>query len=91
MAAVSEEDGGDSDHSETERKPYEASKDIGKEPGFYFLDMDLFAFNLMYLGQYFSVEVTKNLALFGIVLTDPILWFISTWFGRSSSNRLRFV
>ena len=34
--------------------------------------MDFHAFNLMYLGQYLSVEVTKRLAVFGMVLKNPI-------------------
>ena len=59
--AVSEEAGGENDNSETEHKQSEASNNSIKEPGFYFPDMDLFAFNLMYLGQYLSVESPKIL------------------------------
>ena len=70
--AISEEAGGEINHSETERKPSEVLKNSGKEPGFYFPDMDLFAFNFIYLSQYVSVEVTKNLAVFEMVLTNPI-------------------
>ena len=39
-AAASYEAGGENERSETEHEPYEASKNSGKEPGFYFLDMD---------------------------------------------------
>ena len=51
-AAASKEDNGEIEHYKTKHKPSEAPNNCGKEPGFYFLDMDLFAFNLMYLSQY---------------------------------------
>ena len=89
--AISEEAGGESEYSEKERKPYEASNNSGKEPGFSFPDMGFFAFIFMYLVQYFSVGVTKNLASFGMVLTNPILSFVSTFFDHSSRNRPIFV
>ena len=76
--AVSEESGGESEHSETECEPSDASKNSGKETGFYFSDLDLFAFNLMYLGQNLSVKVTRNIAVFGMVPAKPIFKFIST-------------
>ena len=69
-AVVSEEVGGESEHCETEHKPFEALHNSGKEQGFSFLDMDFFAFNLIYLGQYLSLEVTKNISVFGMVLTN---------------------
>ena len=89
--AVSEEAGGESEHSETEKKTSEASNNIGKEPDISFSGLEFFAFNLMYLGQYFSVEVTKTISVFGMVLIIPILWFVSTCFDHSISNRPLFV
>ena len=62
--AILDDFGGESDNSETERKPSKSSKNSSKEPGFYFTEMDIFAFNLRYLGQYLSVEVTKRLLYF---------------------------
>ena len=60
-AAISKEAGREIKKFETECEPPEISKNSGKEPGFSFPDMDLFAFNLMYLGQYLSVESPKIL------------------------------
>ena len=36
--------------------------------------MDLFACNFIYLGKYVSVEVTTNIAVYGMVLKNPILY-----------------
>ena len=71
--SVSEEAGGESEHSETEHEPSEASKNHGKEPGIYFTVIGFFAFNLIYLDQYLSAEVIKKLGVLGMVLTNPIL------------------
>ena len=70
--AISEEAGGESEYSEKERKPYEASNNSGKEPGFSFPDMGFFAFIFMYLVQFFPLESPKILL--------PLAWYSQTRF-----------